>query len=212
MTIGYVGFLFQAILVFSRESSLFGGLKHQNKVTLHWIFNTLGLLSILVGYAAIYYNKEENGKPHLTSYHSYIGRYFCYHKFNSISGIKELIYFKGIVTIVYTCIQFVAGHNLTVMNFLVRKFVNYNALALYHATSGTFLYVLACLSISMGINKMWVKDDTPFYIWYMYFAVTALLGLIVTNQVTEKYVRPKINPADMKVHLKNASIKEKKKK
>jgi hypothetical protein len=74
MTIGYVGFLFQGILVFSRESSLFGGLKHQNKVTLHWIFNSLGLFSILVGYAAIYYNKEEHGKPHLTSYHAYIGK------------------------------------------------------------------------------------------------------------------------------------------
>lgn len=69
----YVGFLFQAILVFSKESSLFGDFKHKNKITLHWILNTLGLFSILVGYAAVYYNKEEHGKPHLVSWHSLIG-------------------------------------------------------------------------------------------------------------------------------------------
>jgi hypothetical protein len=63
----------------------------------------------------------------------------------------------------------------------------------------------------MGINRLWFNDETPFYIWYLSFAVTALLGLIVTNQVTEKYVRPKINPADIKVQLKGAKVKDKKK-
>lgn len=162
--------MFQAILVFSKESSLFGSLKHKQKINLHWIFNTLGLICILVAYAAIYYNKEQQGKPHLKTWHGII----------------------GICTIVYTLIQFIAGHNLTVLNFISRKFVNYNSLAMYHATSGTFLYVLACLSLSLGIYSNWFSKSTPFYVWYLCFALTGLLGLIVTNQVTAKYVSPKL--------------------
>jgi hypothetical protein len=102
---------------------------------------------------------------------------------------------------VYTSIQFLAGHNLTVLNFLARKFIDYRTLALYHATSGTFLYVLACFSISSGIYKLWFNENTPFYIWYLCFAITAVLGLVVTNQVTEKYVRPKVSPGDIRFQL-----------
>ncbi|CAF0796281.1 unnamed protein product [Brachionus calyciflorus] len=175
MTLGYVGFLFQAILVFSRESSLFATIKHKNKITLHWIFNTLGLFSILLGYAAIYYNKEERGKPHLKTWHGIL----------------------GIATIVYTIVQFVAGHNLTIFNSFVRKFVSYQSLSMYHATSGTFLYVLACLSISLGIYSNWFSESTPFYVWYLCFAITAMLGLIITNQVTAKYVTSRMNSSQI---------------
>ncbi|RNA36289.1 cytochrome b561 domain-containing 2 [Brachionus plicatilis] len=160
MTIGYVGFLFQAILVFSKESSLFSGVKHKNKVTLHWILNALGVFSILVAYAAIYYHKEEIERPHFKSWHGTI----------------------GIFTIGYTVIQFIAGHNLTIFNFFIRKFVKYQSLCMYHATSGTFLYVLACVSISLGICSNWFSESTPFYVGYLCFAITAMLGLIVTNQ------------------------------
>jgi cytochrome b-561 domain-containing protein 2 len=91
-----------------------------------------------------------------------------------------------------------------VLNFLVRKIVPYNKLSLYHATSGTLLYVLACVSISLGIYSNWFSNDAPFYLWYLCFAVTALLGLIITNQVMEKYVRPKINPSDLRINLKTS--------
>ncbi len=168
--------MFQAILVFSKESSLFGSLKHQTRITLHWILNTLGLLAVLTAFAVIYYNKEENGKLHFTSWHGLI----------------------GVATIAYTVVQYLAGHNLTIFNSFVRKFIPYNKLSIYHATSGTFLYVLACISLSLGIFSNWFSSSTPFYIWYLSFALTALLGLIVTNQVSAKYVRPKLNASEVK--------------
>lgn len=169
MTIGYVGFMFQAILVFSNESSLFGSWDHRLKVRAHWVLNSLGLASIFVAASVIYFNKEELNRAHLTSWHGLI----------------------GFVTIVYTCGQFVAGFGLTVFQFLTRKVVPYSRLKMYHATSGTFLYVLACISMGMGIHKYWYADtDTPFYIWYLSFAFTGLLGMIVTNQVTARYVKP----------------------
>ena len=172
--------MFQAILVFSKESSLFANVSHQNKITLHWIFNTLGLASILLALAAIYKNKEDRGKSHFYTWHGLI----------------------GIITIGYTMIQFVAGHNLTIFNKFVRKFISYNQLAIYHATSGTFLFVLACASISLGIYSNWFSESTPFYIWYLSFALTGVLGLIVTNQVTAKYVTPKLNQNAPKINFK----------
>ena len=101
--------------------------------------------------------------------------------------------YKGIFTIIYTVVQYIAGHNLTVLNFIPKKLgLGYRQLSMYHATSGTFLYVLACVSLSMGIYKTWFSaEDSSFVTWYLCFAFTALLGLIVANQVTAKYVRPK---------------------
>jgi cytochrome b-561 domain-containing protein 2 len=63
---------------------------------------------------------------------------------------------------------------------------------MYHATSGTFLFVLACTSLSLGINSNWFADQSGL-VWYLSFALTALFGLIITNQVTAKYVTPKLN-------------------
>lgn len=84
---------------------------------------------------------------------------------------------------------------------------------MYHATSGTFLYVLACMSISLGIYTNWFSESTPFYVGYLCFAITAMLGLIVTNQITAKYVTPKFNKnaqvSNHKFQKKNSKTKTK---
>ncbi len=109
------------------------------------------------------------------------------------------------MTIVYTVIQFIAGHNLTLFNGFIRKFVPYNSLAIYHATSGTFLFVLACTSLSLGVNSNWFANQSGF-VWYLTFALTAVFGLIVTNQVTAKYVKPKLNNSNVKVNNKKKKL------
>ena len=139
MTVGYIGFFFQAILVFSKESSLFVNMTHKRKVNIHWILNSLGLLCVLTAFGVIYYNKNSLGKDHFTTWHGLI----------------------GIITIVYTCIQFIAGHNLTILNNLFKKLTNipYPSLAIAHATSGTFLFIMICSSMCLGnfyFNKMFL--------------------------------------------------------
>lgn len=101
---------------------------------------------------------------------------------------------KGIFTIGYTVIQYFAGHNLTVLSFIPQKLgIGHRQMAMYHATSGTFLYVLACISLSLGIYKTWFSgEQSSFVLFYLCFAFTALLGLIVAIQVTNKYVKPKM--------------------
>ena len=129
--------MFQAILVFSKESSLFVSLSHQTKVKLHWLFNTLSLISVLSAFAVIYYNKELNNKEHFTTWHGLIGA----------------------ITILYTTIQFIAGHNLTIFNNIFKKItkIPYPSLAIFHATSGTFLFVTVCTSFCLG-NEMMIDE------------------------------------------------------
>jgi hypothetical protein len=50
----------------------------------------------------------------------------------------------------------------------------------------------------------WFSSSSPFYVWYFCFAITSVLGLMVTNQVIAKYVKSKairtetVNEKDIK--------------
>lgn len=122
--------MFQAILVFSKESSLFVSMAHKTKVRLHWLFNSLGLVSILSGFGVIYYNKELNMKQHMTTWHGKI----------------------GLFTILYTAVQYLLGFNLTLFNSLATKMtkLSYPQRTIFHATSGTLLFVSICCSVCLG--------------------------------------------------------------
>lgn len=189
MTVGFVGFMFQAIVVYSRESSLFSNVGYKTKLNLHIFLQTMGLLCIINGFLAIYYNKEEHGKEHFTSWHGLI----------------------GIGTIGYVVIQYLAGFLLgfpKLKEMLGLKSLKYSVHAIYHATSGTLLYVLACLSIGLGIYSNWFTGNAPFYIWYLSFALTSFLGLIISMQVTSKYVTNRYNAGtNIKLDLATNKVK-----
>jgi hypothetical protein len=42
----------------------------------------------------------------------------------------------------------------------------------------------------------WFSSSSPFYVWYLCFAITSILGLMVTNQVIAKYVKTKATRAE----------------
>lgn len=151
--------------MFSKESSLFVSYKHKTKIRLHWIFNSLALVSILIGYACIYMNKENNSKPHLTSWHGLL----------------------GFITICYTLTQWLAGHFLTLFIDKIRHLMPYNKLAVYHSTSGCFLYLFATTTLCLGFLTNWFKSVTTVYIQYLSFVAVALLALMVTTQIATKY-------------------------
>ena len=186
--------MFQAIMVFSKESSLFGTFKDSNRVLIHATLQTFAILCIITGFLAIYYTKIENGKPHFKSWHGLI----------------------GIVTIGYSCIQYVAGFLVSqprLRELLFMKSMKQIQMNIYHATSGTFLFVLACMSIGLGIYSNWFTSATPFYVWYLSFALASFLGLIISLQVTSKYVKPKqhsLSKAELKALEKQAKKASKK--
>ena len=169
-----MGFLFESIQLFSKSKySIFTSVKHKDRVNLHWILNTLGLICILLAYASIYLKKEQNNKNHLTSWHGLI----------------------SFIAIVYTLIQYVAGHNLTVFNNMFKKLtgISYGVLAILHATSGTFLFGLICASFLTGFYTDWYLKNIHYVVWYLSFAYAALFAAFIGRQFISKYFNKLIN-------------------
>ena len=158
--------MFQALLVFSKESSLFVNVNHKTKVTLHWVFNTIALLLVIIAYACIYKNKELNLKKHLTSWHGLI----------------------GFITIFYTITQWIAGHFLTILYDKIRHLIPFSRLHLYHSTSGVVLYLFVTITFILAFSSNWFVSSTPGYVQYMSFVAVAILALMVSLQVSNKFV------------------------
>jgi hypothetical protein len=158
--------MFQALLVFSKESSFFVSAKHKTKVNLHWIFNTIATVLILIAYACIYKNKENNLKAHLTTWHGLF----------------------GFITICYTVVQWIAGHFLTIFHDKIRHLIPYNRLHVYHSTSGVILYFLITVTFTLSFGSNWYKGSTPVYVQYLSFVAVAILALMVSTQVASKFV------------------------
>ena len=152
---------------------MFATVKHRNRVNLHWILNTLGLICILLAYAAIYLKKEQNNKNHLTSWHGLL----------------------SFIAMVYTLIQYVAGHNLTIFNSMFKKLtgISYGVLKCLHATSGTFLFGLICGSFLTGFYSDWYLKHVHDAVWYLSFVYVALFAAFCGRQFASNYFAKLIN-------------------
>merc|ERR1711971_889975 len=73
MSLGFVLLILQAIVIFSPESSLTPNSPRTDKVQLHWLLHAFGVASACFGFAAVFFNKEINGRKHFTTWHSKLG-------------------------------------------------------------------------------------------------------------------------------------------
>lgn len=168
MTFAYSFFMIEAILLFSPHSSILAKYSRKTKSTTHWIMMLLALACMIGGYLAIVINKDINGKLHLTSWHGLI----------------------GFITIMYTCVQAFGGLFQIwgwLRDLLPRSFT-LGRLKGYHATSGLTLYMLACISLFLGMQSNWFVANVTGTSWYACAACPMVLLLIVSNQVTSAYL------------------------
>ncbi|KAK4300706.1 hypothetical protein Pmani_027106 [Petrolisthes manimaculis] len=68
MTLSFTGLMTEGLFMFSK-SGLAGNQLHSTRVTAHWLILLCVAAAHGFGYAAIYYTKEFNNKPHITSWH-----------------------------------------------------------------------------------------------------------------------------------------------
>merc|ERR1719203_2291763 len=59
--------------MFSPESSLIPNSPRADKVQLHWMLHAFGTASACFGFAAVFFNKEMNGRKHFSTWHSKLG-------------------------------------------------------------------------------------------------------------------------------------------
>ena len=158
----------QAILIFSPHSSLYPSAARKVKVRLHWVINTLALVSAVAGVGAIYYNKILGGKAHFTTWHGLI----------------------GIVTLAMVCVQCVAG--IFPLNPGLMKVIRPSDLKLYHATSGMLVTMLVSLSLILGMQSNWFTKRVTGTSWYACVACPIVILVVVSQQVTQEYLQRRV--------------------
>lgn len=130
-------------------------LSHQQRVTAHWVINAVALILITIAQSAIYINKERNGYPHYQSLHSLF----------------------GIATYLTTLL---ATFNGTANKYSqkLKSFVKPVMIKIVHGFVGVFAYVLATVTILLGIYQSWNEEGDD----------NVKIGLVAVLSVSAFYV------------------------
>ncbi|XP_028680523.1 transmembrane reductase CYB561D2 [Erpetoichthys calabaricus] len=167
MTLSFSLFMTEAVLIFSPDSSPIQKFSHKMKGRYHWILQALAVSCGSLGWAAIFYNKQLNQKPHFATWHGLI----------------------GLLTILYAVMQSLGGISL-----LYPKLADGWSLAKlkrYHSTSGLVCYLLGCTSLLLGMSSLWFTTAVHSLGWYAATLCPVLCGLVIMNQVSSIYVTRK---------------------
>ncbi|OQV13422.1 putative Cytochrome b561 domain-containing protein 1 [Hypsibius exemplaris] len=78
----------EAFTQISRLSEFGRRFSHRNRVTMHWVLQSISVILAGVGLACIFINKNQFKRPHLTTYHSWLGlSTFLYAVLQSLGGL-----------------------------------------------------------------------------------------------------------------------------
>jgi len=112
------------------------------------------------GFLAVYTTKEKYQKPHLATPHSMI----------------------GFATVCYIIIQACAGLNLLFPNF-VSNFINPRQLGRMHGLSGSFLLLLATLTLLGGVTTDWFQERVTRLTFLACAATPVVIYAVIAKQV-----------------------------
>jgi cytochrome b561 len=126
----------QGILAVSGQSVFADVSTHNKRTYSHWVFQTLALVLITIGQSSIFVNKNKNGYPHYQTIHS----------------------FFGLVTYIGTVFGSLGGVANLYSNSL-KSFIKPVQLKVGHAMAGSVLYVVAVVTICLGINQTWTNES-----------------------------------------------------
>ncbi|KAL4226371.1 hypothetical protein ACF0H5_014354 [Mactra antiquata] len=168
MTFAFGAALWEALLVFNKESSIFVNVTRPTKVLVHQILGITAVASSLLGFAAIYYNKEFNEKPHFVTWHGLM----------------------GLIAVVFVTIQSFGG-DLVKYEWL-RKLVGVNkslaVLKIYHATAGLVAFTLVMATMMLALYSTWFTSQVGWIMWMLCNGCVSFMAVIVMNQVVAEYL------------------------
>lgn len=180
----------ESIIIFSPISSLILKSDRKTKVQYHWIGMLVAALCALTGVGIIWYNKNLNQKPHMTTWHGTF----------------------GYITAGYVCVQCIAGIFVKYPH-LVKSIVPRLAdLKLYHATSGLALYSLVYVTLILAMFSSYFVTNVTGTSWYACVACPAILVLVIMTQITSAYAKRPQKPFPTSTATKITTTTKKRKK
>ena len=160
--------MLEAILIFSKNSSLVPSAPRATKVKYHWILQVLAVICAVGGFLAIFVNKNRRDKPHFVSWHGCLGG----------------------ITVFMTCFQACMGTGLLYPTLPIINKLKLAVLKKLHALSGTLIFVLSCLVIFLAFYSNWFVKNVKVYsvAWGVCAVCPIFFAATVNNQVAQAYL------------------------
>lgn len=142
-----------AILTMADNNFITQSLNYQSRVTVHWILQTSALILITIAQTCIYLHKNNIGKDHYQTVHSLF----------------------GLTTYLITLVSAIGGI-FTKYSFKLRNIMKPTITKIVHSFAGLLVYVLAMITISLGIHQLFThpSDSWANPIVYILLAFTTL--------------------------------------
>jgi hypothetical protein len=122
----------EGILSLAKDNILTGTLPKLIRLRLHWIFQTIGLVLILIGFTVVFLNKNYLNKTHFKSWHGLFG-------------------FIGVVCSVPTCLDGILALYHGALRHYIRPRIN----KFLHIASGVATFVFGGLALVLSVYTNW---------------------------------------------------------
>lgn len=154
----------EAILLFSPEHSLFFFCSRKNRIRLHWAGQTITILCAALGLGFIISSRTRSELPHLVSWHSW----------------------AGALTLLATAGQAVCG--LCLLFPRATRVSKVARLKLYHLTCGLVVYLMATVTVLLGMYSVWFQAQIKGAAWYLCLALPLYPALVIMHQISSSYL------------------------
>ncbi|XP_031231034.1 cytochrome b561 domain-containing protein 1 isoform X1 [Mastomys coucha] len=154
----------EAILLFSPEHSLFFFCSRKTRIRLHWAGQTMAILCAVLGLGFIISSKIRSELSHLVSWHSWIGA----------------------LTLLATGGQ--ALYGLCLLCPRAAQVSRVARLKLYHLTCGLVVYLMATVTVLLGMYSVWFQAQIKGAAWYLCLVLPLYPALVIMHQISSSYL------------------------
>lgn len=159
----------EAILCFNNQNALTYNLSHKDKIKVHWILQTVAVISVAIGYTAIFVNKSLHNKQHFHSYHSIFGT-------------------AAVVSLALT----IAGGIGAKYNSIFTGYVKPVYVKVAHSIGGVASYTLGLFTIILGLYTHWFhRNSTTWSIYVCLIVILYVLLNVILKPIVCLYTRLK---------------------
>uniref|UniRef100_A0A2K6M416 ascorbate ferrireductase (transmembrane) n=2 Tax=Rhinopithecus TaxID=542827 RepID=A0A2K6M416_RHIBE len=164
MSLAFCLCMAEAILLFSPEHSPFFFCSRKARIRLHWAGQTLAILCAALGLGFIISSRTRSELPHLVSWHSWVGA----------------------LTLLATGVQALCG--LCLLCPRAARVSRVARLKLYHLTCGLVVYLMATVTVLLGMYSVWFQAQIKGAAWYLCLALPVYPALVIMHQISRSYL------------------------
>ena len=152
----------EAILLFSSRWSLLPKKYHRSLyMNSHVVLEVIAFIGVLFGFFSIYINKENNGKPHFTSWHGFL----------------------GLVQIAAVCAQVLIGTFAKYPKIVPGKSFPAAKLKTFHGVLGVCVIILATANLVSGWYSTWFTTNSHMSMVFLFPFISVCFNGFISLRV-----------------------------